>query len=73
MTKTLILTLLFIGSAIGGYIPLLWGGSAFSLSSVFWSTLGGFVGIYFGFILGRKIDSHLLLFQNMTPCYECFK
>ncbi len=56
MTKTLIFTFLFIGSVIGGYIPLLWGGSIFSLSSILWSTLGGFAGIYVGFTIGRKID-----------------
>jgi membrane protein DedA with SNARE-associated domain len=56
MTRTLIFTFLFIGSIIGSSIPLLWGGSPFSLSSVFWSTIGGFAGISIGYSLGRRID-----------------
>jgi len=56
MTKTLIFTFLFIGSIIGGSIPLLWGGSPFSLSSVFWSTIGSFAGIYVGYGLGQRMD-----------------
>ncbi|MEK7079687.1 MAG: hypothetical protein AAB883_00875 [Patescibacteria group bacterium] len=37
---------LFIGSTIGGLIPLLWGASAFSFSSIILSSLGGMLGIY---------------------------
>ena len=54
MTKKLIFLFLFLGSIIGGYIPLLWGDSAFSLASVFLSTVGGFFGIYIGYTLGQR-------------------
>jgi len=37
------------GSIIGGYLPLLWGGSLFSFTSVLLTALGGFLGIYLGF------------------------
>lgn len=42
-----------IGGAIGSYLPLLWGGDAFSFSSVFLGALGGILGIYIGFKLSR--------------------
>lgn len=56
MTKKLILLFLFIGSIIGSYIPLLWGGSAFSGSAVLFSTLGGFLGIYIGYKIGSQLE-----------------
>lgn len=40
---------LFVGSTVGGFIPLLWGGSALSLSSVFFSAAGGVLGIWLGY------------------------
>ena len=45
---------LAVGSAIGGYIPTLWGDtSIFSMASVIGSALGGFLGIYLGFRMGE--------------------
>jgi len=38
-----------IGSAIGGYLPMLWGGSLFSFTSIILTAVGGIVGIYLGF------------------------
>jgi hypothetical protein len=49
MDRKIIFLFMFIGGFLGGYVPLLWGGSAFSFSSVFWSGIGGFVGIYIGY------------------------
>ena len=54
MTKKLIFLFLFIGSVLGGYIPVLWGSETLSLASVLWSTVGGFFGIYIGYTLGRR-------------------
>jgi hypothetical protein len=54
MTKKLILLFLFLGSILGGYLPLLWGGDAFSLSAVLWSAIGGGVGIFVGYTLGQR-------------------
>lgn len=45
--------LAIVGSVLGGYIPLLWGGSALSMSSVLLAGFGGFAGIYVGFKLSR--------------------
>jgi predicted MFS family arabinose efflux permease len=39
---------IFIGSAIGGLIPELWGASAFSYSSVLFSGIGAFAGLWIG-------------------------
>jgi hypothetical protein len=42
---------MIVGSIIGGFIPMLWGGSAFSFSSIVFSSLGAVVGIYVAFKL----------------------
>jgi hypothetical protein len=39
------------GLLIGGYVPALWGASAFSLWSIVFSALGGIAGLW----LGRKL------------------
>lgn len=52
-SKKLIWDGMFIGSALGGYVPLLWGGSGFSFSSVILTAMGGFLGILVGFKLGQ--------------------
>jgi uncharacterized membrane protein YeaQ/YmgE (transglycosylase-associated protein family) len=35
----------FVGSIIGGYIPKLWGAGFLSISSLFFSAIGGILGI----------------------------
>jgi uncharacterized membrane protein YeaQ/YmgE (transglycosylase-associated protein family) len=40
--------LIFIGSTIGGFIPEMWGADLFSYSSVLFSGIGAFVGLWFG-------------------------
>ena len=42
-----------IGTMLGAYLPLLWGDTAFSISSVFFSGIGGFMGIWLGYKIGR--------------------
>jgi hypothetical protein len=37
-----------VGMLVGGYVPALWGGSAFSASSLLLSFLGGVAGIWAG-------------------------
>lgn len=51
--KTLIWIAMTIGSAVGGYIPALWGGSILSVSSVFLTGIGGAAGIWFGYTHGE--------------------
>ncbi len=48
-TKQTIWIGMFVGSAIGGYIPMLWGGSLFSFSSIILTAAGGIAGIWLGF------------------------
>lgn len=49
-TKPIILLLMGVGSAVGSYIPTLWGDNAlFSFSGIFFSAVGAIVGIYIGF------------------------
>jgi hypothetical protein len=47
---------LFLGSTIGGYIPVLYGASLLSYSSVFFSALGGIMGVIVGYKLSEIIS-----------------
>lgn len=43
------------GSSLGGFVPLVWGGSLFSLSSVFFTVIGGLIGIFLAYKLTRDL------------------
>jgi hypothetical protein len=43
----------FVGSAVGGYVPALWGAGMLSFSSVIGSAIGGVAGIWLGYRLGE--------------------
>lgn len=47
--KSVIYVCMIIGSALGSYIPLLWGAGYFSFSSVILTAIGGFFGIWVGY------------------------
>ncbi len=51
--KALIWIGLTIGSAVGGYLPVLWGGGLISFSSVILSAIVGIVGIWLGYRFGE--------------------
>lgn len=53
MQKTIIMTGMVIGSYVGGLIPLLWGESMLSMTSILLSGVGGIAGIYFSYRLTR--------------------
>jgi len=55
MTKLLIGTGTFFGTTLGSYIPVLWGGSLLSLTSIFFSVVGGIVGIWLGYRLSKML------------------
>jgi hypothetical protein len=40
------------GTVVGGYVPMLWGASDFSLQSVLFAVVGGLAGIWIGVRLG---------------------
>ncbi len=51
--KQLVWAGFFIGSAVGAYVPYLWGDTSFlSMGSVIMSALCGALGIWLGFKLG---------------------
>ncbi|HTH92900.1 MAG TPA: hypothetical protein VL576_00240 [Candidatus Paceibacterota bacterium] len=50
-TKQTIILLTIIGGTIGSFIPLLWGDNLLSFSSVIFTAIGGFLGIYIGYKL----------------------
>ncbi len=43
----------FVGSTVGSYVPNLWGAGFFSFSSVLFSAIGAFIGIWLGYRLGE--------------------
>ncbi len=53
--KTLIWIGVFIGGAIGGYIPTLFGADGFSMTTIIGNTIGGMLGIWAGFKLSKII------------------
>jgi len=55
MTKTLVMTGMIVGSLAGGYVPMLWGGSVFSISSIMLGAVGGFAGIWIGYKIAARI------------------
>jgi hypothetical protein len=44
---------MIVGGAVGNYLPLIWGGSSFSMMSIFLGMIGGIAGIFIGFKLGQ--------------------
>jgi len=56
MMKTFIMTGMVLGSLAGGYAPMLWGGSVFSMSSILLSAVGGFAGIWAGYKIASRLD-----------------
>ena len=49
MDKKIILVGMFIGSIVGGYVPVLFGSDSFSFTSIFGSIIGGSFGIWFAY------------------------
>ena len=46
--KSLVWIGMTVGSVVGGYLPVLWGGDLLSFSSLILSGLGGILGIWLG-------------------------
>lgn len=49
MQKGIIMIGLFVGSSIGSYLPVLWGGSLLSFTSVLLGAIGGLAGVWAGY------------------------
>ena len=53
-TPTIVWVGLGVGSTIGSFVPLLWGDANFlSYSSIFFSAVGAFAGIWVGYRLSQ--------------------
>lgn len=52
-TKTLVTIGMIVGSIIGGYLPMLFGISAFSYTAVLTSGIGSIIGIWIGYKIGE--------------------
>jgi hypothetical protein len=46
----------FVGSMVGGYVPVLWGADMISMSGVVGSVVGGIAGIYGGYKLAQVLE-----------------
>lgn len=55
MTKTFIWIGLFVGSSVGGALPLLWGDDMLSLAGLGLSVVGAIAGIFAGYRLSQAI------------------
>ena len=49
--KKIIWIFMVVGSAVGSYLPLVWGGDAFSFTSIILGMFGGIAGSIIGFKL----------------------
>jgi hypothetical protein len=52
--KTFVIFGMLIGSYAGSFVPLLWGESALSMSSLLFSGIGGILGIWFSYKIAVK-------------------
>ena len=52
-SKSLIWIFMAIGSAVGGFLPTLWGAGFLSISSVLLTAVGGIAGIWIGLKLSN--------------------
>ena len=54
MSKRVLVTIgMTVGSIVGGYLPLLFGISAFSYTSVLTSGIGAILGVWLGYKFGE--------------------
>jgi hypothetical protein len=53
MTRGVIGICVLVGGTAGGFVPELWGGSAWGVSALFFSALGAAAGVF----LGARIQS----------------
>lgn len=53
-SKNIVMLGLFIGSTIGGYIPVLFGQSFISPLAIIGSTIGGIIGIYIAYQIAKE-------------------
>jgi ABC-type antimicrobial peptide transport system permease subunit len=52
-SKAIVWVMMMIGSTVGSYLPVMWGGDVFSFSSIILGGLGAIAGIYAGWKISR--------------------
>lgn len=52
--KLMVIAGMIVGSYAGAYVPMLWGGSVLSVTSILLGAVGGFFGIYIGYKLAQN-------------------
>jgi hypothetical protein len=63
---------MFIGSTIGGFIPELWHAAAFSYTSVLFSGIGAFVGLWIGLKLRKRFSKNITIRRlPLIPWANC--
>ena len=55
MKKVIFITMI-VGSYAGSYVPVFWGGSVFSMTSILLGGAGGIVGVFVGFKIASRFD-----------------
>lgn len=45
---------IFIGSTVGGYIPVIWGAGIISVSSLLGSLIGGLLGVWIAYKIDQR-------------------
>ncbi len=53
MDKKVIMLGMLVGSAVGSFVPLLWGGNLLSFSSIIFTVIGGIFGIWSAYKLAN--------------------
>ncbi|MGA2666639.1 MAG: hypothetical protein ABSE91_00935 [Patescibacteria group bacterium] len=54
MQKLFIGVGMIVGSFVGGYLPLIFGVSSLSITSVLTGTVGALLGVYIGYKIGQN-------------------
>jgi len=54
-SKSIVMIFFTIGSLVGSYVPLLFGVSAFSYTSVLCGALGSIIGTYIGYNISQNM------------------
>jgi cystathionine beta-lyase family protein involved in aluminum resistance len=47
---------MFVGSTIGSFVPLLWGADVLSMSSIVLTAVGGVLGVWGGYVVGKYME-----------------
>ena len=52
--RKFVMTGMAVGSFAGSYVPVIWGGSVLSMSSILFGAVGGLVGIWAAYKIAKE-------------------